>query len=309
MTESPAVSRRRLGAELRRFRIAAGRSVEEAAAQLECSQSKISRIENGRAIPKLRDVRDLIALYGEVARSDTSQLLAWAQDAQGREWLDKYRDVVQDGDLVPGHLLRYVELEQHAHLIRNFEPQLVPGIIQSDDYIMEMSKVVSPTLGARERRRLVDFRIQRRTAMSRPGQLRVELVINEVALLRNIGSRATMLGQLNYLERLLDDPEIEIDIRLLPYDLFVPDAVSGPFAIVQFSDDRDQDLVYLEGREGAVYLEKSEDVQRYIETFHRLHASAMSASDSTARIQQLLRTTLLGAPPVQQTLQSQIGDE
>lgn len=295
MAQGPAVSRRRLGAELRRLRQAAGKTVEDAAAELECSQSKISRLENGRAIPKLRDIRDLVALYEPESEADADQLIEWAKDGQGREWVDKYRDVIQDADLVPDHLRRYVELEQHANSICNFEPDVVPGLLQSDKYIAALLQFSNPYLGQRGTLRLLDFRVHRRAALKRHEGLRFEAVLHEGALSRWLSRGAILLDQLLHLESLVADPLIDVDFRLLPRHTFVWDSVGGPFSVMQFADDIDQDLVFLEDREAATYLETQSDVQRYLERFRRIQAECMTVGESIARMKEL-RQLILDSP-------------
>ncbi|MGB9376064.1 MAG: Scr1 family TA system antitoxin-like transcriptional regulator, partial [Mycobacteriales bacterium] len=177
MSRSPVVSRRRLGSELRSLRDAANKKIEDAAQALECSPAKISRLENGKGLPRTRDVRDLASLYGPEAEARLPYLLELAVEGQGEDWWSDYRDVLQ-GEMFAEHLLRYIALERDAASIKTFQSDLVPGLLQTEEYIAARCALLYPDQPKHERDRYVDFRKKRQDVVweaASPPQLSVIL--------------------------------------------------------------------------------------------------------------------------------------
>lgn len=287
---SPIVPRRRLGAELRRLRESAGRSIDDAARVLECSASKISRLETGKGVPRLRDVRDLIELYGPAARAAQDVLLQLAKDGQAQGWWNDYRDVIQ-GERFPDHLLRLLALESGAREIRMFERDVIPGLLQTEEYIQHVSVAAHPNMSAAERRRFVEFRRGRQkivTDSGREGALRC--VLDEVVLLRAFVDRRVHQRQLLALHDRLQGDLAHVDLRVLPLEVAIPEAVGGPFVIFRFGHAEDQDVVHFEGREGAAYVEGEASVGRYCRTFEILRDHSLSRSASLGRLKALAST-------------------
>ena len=119
----PVVTRRRLGGELKRLREGAGLKLEDVARKLECSQSKISRLENGKGVPRWRDVRDMLQVYGVPEGEERERLLEWARTGQAKMWWQSYADIIPSGTLT------YVELEWDATRIDAFEAHIVHGLL------------------------------------------------------------------------------------------------------------------------------------------------------------------------------------
>ena len=132
LTRSPAASRRLLGGELRSIREAVGKRIEDAAVRLECSTAKISRLETGKGKPKVRDVRDLLDFYGSRDEVRNANLLTLASEAQAQDWLSEFRDVIH-GDMFADHLLQYVTLERDSSALKQYEVDLIPGLLQTPE--------------------------------------------------------------------------------------------------------------------------------------------------------------------------------
>ena len=284
---SPIVPRRRLGAELRRLREMAGRSIGDAARALECSSSKISRLETGKGVPRLRDVRDLIELYGPPARASRDVLLQLAKDGQEQGWWSSYRDVIQ-GDRFPDHLLRLLALESGAGEIRMFERDVIPGLLQSEEYVQQVSVAANPDMSDVERQRFVEFRLGRQKVMREKGyKTSISCVLDEVALRRAFVDRGAHQRQLLSLHDRLADDLAHVEFRVLPLDVAIPEAVGGPFVIFRFDHEEDQDVVHFEGREGAAYVEGDAAASRYGRIFEILRDRSLSRSASLLRLKDL----------------------
>lgn len=283
---SPAAARRQLGTGLRKLRDNAGKKLEDAAVVLECSPSKISRLETGKGVPRPRDVRDLIKFYTGEPPHEADPLLLLAADGKGQEWWSDFRDVV-DSDMTRDHISRYVALETDASEIRSFEPDLVPGLLQTPEYAEAIAGLYFPEHTAEERRRFVDFRMARQNVLRREvGALRLKLIIGEAALRRPVGGADVMRRQLLRLAANLQNGLSSVDFQVAPTSVVLPGALGGMFAVIRFDDPGDQDVVYLEGRSGATYLEVDQDVKRYDGLFDALADGSLSRQDSLRMVEE-----------------------
>jgi len=269
-----------LGVDLRSLRDEAGKRIEDAAAALECSTAKISRLETGKGVPYARDVRDLVALYGDVAKPRLDELLELAEDGRAQDWYGAYKDVLH-GELMADHLQRFMELERDATQMKLFEADLIPGILQSERYIDAVCSTVAPHFSEKERARFVQFRRRRQDEVLR-GNSHPELnvVVSELAIIRMIGGRDVMLDQLKTLHADLAGRLERVDFRIVPLVAEARGALGGPFAILKFDQAVDQNLVYLEGREGAIWLESDGEVSRYEGYFSGLERESLTREAS-----------------------------
>ncbi|HEX4099178.1 MAG: helix-turn-helix transcriptional regulator [Pseudonocardiaceae bacterium] len=285
----PVVPRRRLGAELRTLREQAGLTIEAVATELECSVSKVSRLETGQGIPKTRDVRDLLNRYRVTDQTLRERLMRWVWDGQRQGWWDAYSDVLESENplLWPADNLRYVALEQDAKVLRCFESTLVNGLLQTEDY----ARNVLSALSTRDREatdRLVELRMRRQERLyAVEDPLTVCVLLDEAVLHRPVGGTQVMRTQLKRL--LADARRPNITVQVLPFRVGVHPSVAGPFAVLAFPDSDDNDLVYIEGHVGELYLEKEHDVQVYDQMFDVLVEMCMSAEQSATLIADILR--------------------
>lgn len=285
----PVVPRRRLGAELRTLRERAGLTIEDVANGLECSVSKVSRLETGQGIPYRRDVRDLLDRYGLTDQAQRERLMRWVRDGQRQGWWDAYSDVLgpENPLLWPGDNLRYVALEQDAKELRCFESTLVNGLLQTEDY----ARHVLRTLSTRDREatdRLVELRMRRQDRLyATDDPLTLRVLLDEAVLHRPVGGARVMRTQLKRL--LVDAQRPNITVQVLPLRVGPHPSVAGSFAVLAFPDSDDNDLVYIEGHVGELYLEKDHDVQVYDQMFNALVDMCMSSDQSVALIANMLR--------------------
>jgi transcriptional regulator with XRE-family HTH domain len=275
---SPTVRRRRLGIELRRLRDDAGLTIEQVAGALECSDSKISRIETGQVGATPRDVRDMLQLYG-VAGQRRDALLQSAREARQRDWWQAYSDTL----IVP-----LVGMEAAASSIRVYETLLVPGLFQTRQYAGTVIRTVRPDLRPEEVERWVEFRMARQSLLARDLPPALSAVLDEALLRRPVGGPAAMGEQLHHLARVAVLPTVTLQV--LPFAAGHHAGMSGAFTIFSFPEPDDPDVVYLEHTKSDLYLESEEEVRRYASAFDQLRAMALPPDDSVALVVALARS-------------------
>ena len=285
----PVVPRRRLGAELRALRDRAGLTIEEVAKELECSVSKVSRLETGQGIPKGRDVRDLLDRYGVTDQVYRDRLMRWAREGQRQGWWHNFSDVLApdpDDPLLPDNFSRYVALEQDASEVRAFEITLVHGLLQTEDYARAVLATLS-TADSEATDRLVELRMRRQDRLYvDEDPLKIHVILDEGALHRQVGNKQVMRTQL---KRLVDDAQRpNITVQVLPFSVGMHPATVSPFGVLAFPGSDDNDLVYVEGHLGDLYLEKEHDVEVYERMFDRLVAMSLTAEQSVTFITTVL---------------------
>ena len=261
----PTVRRMLVGAQLRRLRIEAGLSREEAGEAIRASEWKIHRLENGQVGFKDRDVGDLLRLYGVTDPDDIAGFLQFAREANAPGWWQQF------GDLLPQWFKAYVDLESAATLIRTYEGQLVPGLLQTEDY---MRAVIGAHLDEppEEAERRVALRMARQALLTRPDGPRLWAVIDEAALRRPVGSPEVMRGQL---ERLIAATKLaNVVLQILPFHAGAHPGMVGAFSILRFADGELPDVVYVEHLTNAQYLDRRDDVDRYLHVMDRISMHA-----------------------------------
>jgi hypothetical protein len=263
----PTVLKILLGAQLRKLRDAAGVSRDDAGYHIRASGSKISRLELGRVSFKERDVADLLDLY-RVSGAQRDQLLQLTHEANATPWWQKYREVVPDWFQV------YVGLEEAAALIRIYEVQFVPGLLQTEDYARAVVIQGAPNLSPEEIDSRVAVRLGRQKLFSRENPPRLWAIVDEAALRRPIGSRDVLAGQVN---RLIDaTAEPSITLQVMPFKHGGHAAEGGAFTIMRFPEADLPDMVYMEYLTGAHYIDKPEDVEKYAAVMERLSVAGTS---------------------------------
>jgi len=279
----PAVPRRRLGAELRRLREEAGLLIEQVAEALECSTSKVSRLETGKGIPKGRDVRDMLQLYGK--QGDTrlrDRLLRLVRDGQQQGWWHDFSEVLDPT------WEAFVALESGAVSMRSYENTLVHGLLQIPDYIREIGAVLLHQPTPEDIERFVELRVHRQRVLTvEETPLELHVVLEEPTLYRHVASPAVMREQLNYLLKMVGRPNITLQI--LPLSVGIHPAINGSFELLAFADDSDQDVVYVERVGGAVILETARDVETYTRAFDELTRRALDPETSVEFIASILQ--------------------
>ncbi|MEU2339088.1 helix-turn-helix transcriptional regulator [Streptomyces sp. NPDC006654] len=267
---NPTVRRRRLGQELRRLRELKGMTAEEVAERLLVSQSKISRLENGRRSISQRDVRDLCGVYEVEDQRVVESLMEMARDSRQQGWWHAFGDIPYSV---------YIGLETDAESLRVYEPQLVTGLLQTRAYAEALVQGALPETSAADIEKRVQVRMRRQeriTAESNP--LRLWVVLDEAALRRLVGNRLVMREQLEYLIEMSQQPHITVQV--LPFECGAHPGVTGQYAILEFADTADSSVVYLEGVTSDLYLEKAHDVQKYAVMYEHLRAQSLNVEQS-----------------------------
>jgi transcriptional regulator with XRE-family HTH domain len=277
------VLRMLLGAQLRRLREAAGVHTEKAGYEIRASRSKISRMENGRVGFKVRDVEDLLTLYGVTDGQQRSEVLALARQSSGPDWWAKY------GDILPAWFETYLGLESAAVTIRSFEVQFVPGLFQTEDYARAVTWLGHRSAAADEIERRVALRIGRQDLLTRPGPPRIWAVMDEAVLRRPYGGAAVMRAQLRRLVKAAQMPHVTFQV--IPFARGGHAGASGAFSILRFQERDLPDVVYIEQLTSAVYLDQRPDVEHYLEVVDQLSGEALTPTDTTAFIEQVAKET------------------
>jgi transcriptional regulator with XRE-family HTH domain len=276
---SPTVLRILLGSQLRKLREAKGITREEAGYLIRASESKISRMELGRVSFKERDVIDLLEMYG-VADGDRTALIGLARDANSPGWWHKYSDVLPDWFGV------YVGLEEAASLLRVYEVQFVPGLLQTADYTRAIVKRGQPAASADEVERRILLRAARQEMFTKPGAPRLWAVVDEAALRRPIGGRAVMRAQLERLITATEEPHVTLQV--VPFGSGGHAAEGGTFTIMRFPAAELPDVVYVEQLTSALYLDKREDVEKYSEVMDQLSVESAPPERTAAILSEIL---------------------
>jgi len=270
---SPTVKRRRLAAELRRYREAASLTIDEVAEHLEWSSAKISRIENARVGVLPRDVKFLLRTYGLSDQDEVwDALLALARESRQRGWWQQY------GEAVPDWFEVYVGLEAEAATIFGYEAEFVPGVVQTEDYAwaVHQAQLIGATNGEIER--LVKVRMARQEILRSSDAPQIWLILNEAVIRRVVGSGSVMRDQL---ERLIEASRMpSLTLQVIPFGAGAHAAMVGSFSLLGFPEPSDPQIVYVEYRTGALYLEKRQEVERYRVAFDHLRASALPVDAS-----------------------------
>lgn len=266
---SPTVRRRRLGLELQRLRKDAGLTIEQVAAALEVSDSKISRIETAQVGATPRDVRDMLALY-RVPGQQRDWLMQLAREARKKAWWQQ-----RFGNLPA---VTIVGLQAAATSLRSYAPLVVPGLLQNRDYSSVVLSAIRPDLAPAEVEQRVELRMAGQTLLEQEGSLQIRAVIDEAAVRRTIGGPEMMRAQLERLIQAADLPNISL--RVLPFTAGEHAGLDGQFDIIGFEEDADPDVLYLENTTRDLYLSDADAIRRYTMVFDHLEAAALGASES-----------------------------
>ncbi|MGW3558673.1 helix-turn-helix domain-containing protein [Streptomyces sp. NPDC000963] len=267
---NPTVRRRRLGQELRKLREAKNMTAEQVAERLLVSQSKISRLENGRRSISQRDVRDLCGVYEVEDERMVDSLMQMAKDSRQQGWWHAFGDIPYSV---------YIGLETDAASLRVYESLIVPGLLQTQEYAQAVIEGMWPEATPSEIDKRIQIRLKRQDRLSDPvNPLRFWAVIDEALLRRVVGNKKIMADQLRLLAELSEKPHVTLQV--LPYDVGAHPGMYGKFAILEFQEAMDASVVYLEGVTSDLYLEKAIDVQSYTVMYEHLRAKALSAEQS-----------------------------
>jgi transcriptional regulator with XRE-family HTH domain len=273
---TPASAQRlRVGAELRRLREAAGLSGEQVATALGWSQPKVSRIEMGRTAFTVRDVAGLLALYGVADDVRAELLAATAEDTGESAW------IVRAGGW-PRRQGAVASLEAVTRRIRQYQPLVVPGLLQTREY----ARAIAAAAGAADPDAIVAARMRRQEALALKDAPRFDVVLDARALLFRTFPVEVLRGQVIGLAERTRQPRISLQVVPLGVEHDVVSAVG--FTIYDFRQRQSPPVVWIESPTGDVYFSAPDDVEQYATLFRRLRGVALGADDSARYLESLV---------------------
>ncbi|EHK87912.1 Helix-turn-helix protein [Saccharomonospora azurea SZMC 14600] len=257
---------------MRRLREAAALTIDEVGEKLECSASKISRIETGHVGVTPRDVRDMLELYG-VHGDDQEALVQLAREARKRGWWHAYNEVFTGA---------FVGLEADASSLKAFQALLVPGLLQTERYAHAVIRAMRPGAEDAEIERRVAARMARQRLLRDPNPPEYWAIIDEAVLHRMVGDDEVMAQQFTQLCEIARLPHVTVQV--VPFGAGAHPGMEGPFLILGFPEPADPDVVYVDSTSSGLYLELEADVRRYALMFDHLRAAALKPDDSVDAI-------------------------
>jgi transcriptional regulator with XRE-family HTH domain len=274
---SPTLRRRQLGQELRRLREAAGTTIDQVAERLNCSASKISRIETGQSGVSSREVRDILAAY-QVEGELGEWLVEMAREAKQRGWWQLYGTVLTSA---------YVGLEAAAAELRSFEPLVIPGLLQTEEYARAMVLAGWPDMSTEEVEQRIRVRMKRQSLLFQDDPLQLSIILDEAALRRPVGGIDAMRRQLDKLVNAAGLPHVTLQV--LPLSAGAHGGMDGAFTILLFEEQANQNLVFAANGAGGLFLEKDDEIERYASIFAGLQRGALSPTRSIEMIATLAK--------------------
>jgi transcriptional regulator with XRE-family HTH domain len=264
---------RQLRMELLRLRESARFSTDDVAGQLDWSKAKVSRIETGRNRVSPSDVRLLLDVYGVTDEPERQALIELARQARKQGWWHNYPDVIASP---------YVGFEAEATTLRAYQTHLVPGLLQTEDYLRALLRSVRPAVPATETDRRVAARMARQELLNQPDAPHLWVILDETVLRRPVGGAKVMRGQLAHLAEASELPNVTLQV--IPFHAGSLAAMSVPFVILDFSGLAAASVIYLEHLTGELYLDGEPDIARYTLVFDYLRAKAIDPEDARSLI-------------------------
>jgi transcriptional regulator with XRE-family HTH domain len=277
---SPTIRRRRLGVELRRHREAAGVTIDVVADRIGCSTSKVSRIETGHTTASPSDVQDKLDIYG-VGEAIKAELAQIAREARLKGWWHPYSTVLTGA---------YVGLEAAARAVRTYEQQVIPGLLQSEEYAIAMIRAARLGDSDEEIEQRVRVRMGRQSLLTTDDPIDLRAVLDEAVVRRPVGGHAVMIDQLN---RLIEAARLpNVTLQILPFEVGAHAGMDGTFAILEFEEERDANVVFTDNATGGLFMEKTEELQKYTAIFETIRATALPPEESIEMIELLVEEPL-----------------
>jgi transcriptional regulator with XRE-family HTH domain len=276
---NPLAIRWQVGGRLRQLRESARMTLDDAARQLMCSTTKISRIESAERLAQPRDVRDLCQLYG-VDPQTTDELIKLATAAKQPGWLDDFPEL-DDATAT------YLSLERAADRVRLFDLSRLPGLLQTTEFTSAMLRRLRRPGGLTEAW-IADTARSRQVRQERvvTGELQVAAIVDESVFRRGVGDEAIMHAQITRVIELAELPNV--DVHIIPLSAGVHPGVQGSFSCLSFSKAGLRDVVYVEGLVGSALREKRRDTSRYVVIFdHLLDEYALDTEDTLGWLESL----------------------
>ena len=275
--QPPTVRLRRLAAELRGLRTAAGLTREEVSDQTGINPATLYRIETAKVRPQRRTLIALLDKYAVTDQGQRADLIALSRQAAQLGWLQAYESEL------PEQYTTYISFEAEARSVRNYESLFVPGLLQTEDYARAVIKGVLPLAHDTDIELRVHARLQRQESLRKKNPLRLWAILDEAALHRRIGGADVMASQLQALVAAATQPHVTLQV--IPFDRGAHPGMPGSFVVMDFPDAADPALVYIDSMAGDLFLEREPDVRRYTVIFEHLQALALDPANSTQVIE------------------------
>jgi transcriptional regulator with XRE-family HTH domain len=275
---NPTLRRRELGFLLRQLRTERGLSIDDVTERAMFSATKLSRLETGRVGASPRDIRDLCIVYGITDTAERERLMALAREGKQRAWW-------QQLDLP---YATYVGLEAEAASISDYDPDVVPGLLQVEGYARAIFESGDPPLDPATIEHRIEARIRRQALLTRHDAPPFHCVVDEGALRRLVGGPAVMRAQLARIIEVARPPKVTF--QLIPFDVGAHPGLDSNFVILKFDKPMVNDIVYVEGAVGNIYLESAADLERYKRIFSRLQSIALDPEGSAAMATRIAAT-------------------
>jgi transcriptional regulator with XRE-family HTH domain len=266
--------------EMRRHREAAGVTIDAVAARIGCSTSKVSRIETGHTGATPTDVQNILDIYG-VDAAIKAELVQIAREARQKGWWHPFSTVLTGA---------YVGLEAAARSVRTYEQQVVPGLLQSEEYAIAMIQAARLGDIDQEIEQRVHVRMARQSLLTSDDPIDLRVVLDEAVLSRPVGGDEVMRDQLR---RLIEAARLpNVTLQILPFAVGAHAGMDGTFAILEFEEERDADVVFTENATGGLFLEKFEELQKYQAIFDAIQATALDPDQSAEMMEMLAEEPL-----------------
>jgi transcriptional regulator with XRE-family HTH domain len=275
---NPTLRRRELGSLLRKLRMERELSIDQVAERAMFSATKLSRLETGRVGASPRDIRDLCIVYGITEAAEREGLMALAREGKQRAWWQQFG--------LP--YATYVGLEAEASSISDYNPDIVPGLLQVEGYARAIFESGDPPLDPPTLEGRIKARIRRQALLARDDAPLFHCVVDEGALRRAIGGPAVMRAQL---ARIIEAASLpNVTFQVIPFEIGAHPGLDSNFVILEIAEPTVNDVVYVEGAAGNIYLETGAELERYKRIFSRLQSIALDPEGSAAMVMRIAVT-------------------
>ena len=274
----PSVRRRRLSEELRRYRIAAGMTLDGAAAATEWSVGKVSNIETGvRLRPSVVEVRALLDVYEVTDSQRREALFALTRQAGKKGWWTKYSDVFPD---------EFPVLESDATAISTYEPMIIPGLLQTPGYVELLTRSGNLVRDPVDILRVVDARRRRQEILTGEDRPDLWAVVDAGAIERLRGTPEVCREQVGHLADMADNGD-GITVQVVPFSAGIHAGAKGSFVLMDFAAA--DPVVYLEMDQDGLFLEEPDEVTRYRNLFNHLVSRSLNVDESLTYLREIAK--------------------
>jgi len=269
---SPTLRRRELGFLLRQLRTERGLSIDDVTERAMFSATKLSRLETGRVGASPRDIRDLCIVYGVTDATERERLMTLAREGKQHAWWQQY--------YLP--YATYVGLEAEATSISDYNTDIVPGLLQVEGYARAIFESADPPFDQATTEQRTEARMRRQALLTNADGPLFHFIVDEGALMRPVGGPVVMRAQLARIIEVASLPRVTF--QLIPLETGAHPGLQSNFVVLEFRTAMVNDVVYVEGAVGNIYMESAADLERYKRRFSRLQSIALDPEGSAAMV-------------------------